>query len=319
MADCENRPSLLTEKLALSRPNGGVASSLVSMHESNLEPEAKRANPAPGGITFAEDVDAPQKSDDAVQKPRGVQFQISVASRADGDEETLETSENKQYGDEGGGELTKKKTGISRFLKGDAHGGSSKKSKARHTLGFPGRKSMAKRTTSKKNENNLKTRKTFGAPPSASVLDEDVVLDDVSNILLQSSGDRVGREEKKGGPSSSGDGTCLKRHGKGKVDNNRSRSASRGPRRGRDRFRGMGAIFSTSQVRNAPRSPRPTVKGDAAEGNSSKTLLSFLRSKRMTSPSPNRDSDHSDVMDAEHEGENVAAVMRGEEFHSKRQ
>lgn len=313
MEDCENRPSQLADKLALSRPNAGVASSLESMPESDLLPGVKGGNPVPGGIIFAEDGDAPKKSDDGVQKPRGVQFQTSAVSGADGDGEIVKTSEGKQYGDGGGGEFTRKRTGLSRFLKGDAQGESSKKSKARNTLGFSGRKSMAKRTTSKKKVNILKTRKTVGAPPSASILDEGVNLDDVPTALMQSSPDRVGREKEQGGPCSTGDGAFLKRHGKGKVDNLRSRSSSRGPRRGRDRFRGMGAIFSTSQVRDAPRSPRATVGGETAEGTSSKALLSFLRSKRIASPIPNRDSDLSDHMDAECEGDKLEAVVRGEE------
>lgn len=77
------------------------------------------------------------------------------------------------------------------------------------------------------------------------------------------------------------------------VSKKRSRSMSRGPRRGRDRFRGVGQLFSTSAARNAPRPPRTTIDEDIPAGTSSKTLLKLLHKKRMVSPSPDRASSES--------------------------
>lgn len=67
----------------------------------------------------------------------------------------------------------------------------------------------------------------------------------------------------------------------------RSRSMSRAPRRGRDRFRGMGATFSTSKARNPPRPPRTTgSKPNIPATIKSSQVLSSLRGKRSMSPRP---------------------------------
>lgn len=71
---------------------------------------------------------------------------------------------------------------------------------------------------------------------------------------------------------------------------NRSRSMSRGPRRGRDRFRGMGAMFSTSKARNPPRPPRETGSNEnIPAGTKSSKVLSIIRGRRPISPSPGRE------------------------------
>lgn len=75
----------------------------------------------------------------------------------------------------------------------------------------------------------------------------------------------------------------------------RSRSMSRGPRRGRERFRGVGAMFSTSKARNPPRPPRPSRDFSGVEntpaGSKSSQVLSLLRGKRPLSPGPSRPSE----------------------------
>jgi hypothetical protein len=73
----------------------------------------------------------------------------------------------------------------------------------------------------------------------------------------------------------------------------RPRSLSKGPRRGRDRFRGVGVLFSTSAKRRGPRPPaRTSLTHDGTErrNESVKTsaLATFVKSKRVVSPSPAR-------------------------------
>lgn len=73
-----------------------------------------------------------------------------------------------------------------------------------------------------------------------------------------------------------------------KVLKGRPRSLSRGPRRGRDRFRGIGNFFSTSSKRLPARPPRTVAVESIPEGTSSRIVLTLLRSRRAMSPSPTR-------------------------------
>jgi hypothetical protein len=91
-------------------------------------------------------------------------------------------------------------------------------------------------------------------------------------------------------------GTPLAGSSSGAPIQKRPHSLSKGPRRGRDRFRGIGAMFSTSAKRRGARPPGDKKQtGNAThsfcdaepvgEGNS---MRSMFTSKRMVSPSPVR-------------------------------
>jgi hypothetical protein len=76
----------------------------------------------------------------------------------------------------------------------------------------------------------------------------------------------------------------------------RARSASRGPRRGRERFRGIGALFSSSAARHPPRPPGAVQDDDVVlrVNSTSKRMLAVFRSRRVLSPSPTRHNATSD-------------------------
>jgi hypothetical protein len=235
-------------------------------------------DPGMSGATTTGDMDGQKKAPSSL---RGVAFQES-ALRTDGcGEGGVAPSPSS---------MEKKKSQFSRFLegKGMTHGGSISPSKAaRKTFGNlqAKRKSMSPTPSPTAGSPDAKvdqahwgamqTRKTFGTVQSPAKFGGD---DDASEPILEvGERGRVGRGER-GVDEEDGASKYKKR----------SRSASRGPRRGRDRFRGMGVLFSTSKTRNAPRPPRATVDEKNRDGTSGKVLLTLLRSRRMASPSPER-------------------------------
>jgi hypothetical protein len=82
----------------------------------------------------------------------------------------------------------------------------------------------------------------------------------------------------------------LRREPTARIFKKRARSASRGPRRGRDRFRGIGAFFSNSAARHAPRPPGAAQEEETIPPTNTmnKRFLAVMRSKRVLSRSPVR-------------------------------
>jgi hypothetical protein len=182
------------------------------------------------------------------------------------------------------GKMEKKKSQFSRFMKGEGLGGvgvTSPKYAARKTFANlqSKRKSMgATRNTSP--EKCIATRKTLGVADAATF-----DLDDASDS------EHGGTLAERPGNGERSDAVSMQAVPHGGSKCKRSRSLSRGPRRGRDRFRGVGAMFSTSKTRNAPRPPRATNNADIPAGTSSNVLLSLIRARRKGSPSRRRVSD----------------------------
>jgi hypothetical protein len=85
---------------------------------------------------------------------------------------------------------------------------------------------------------------------------------------------------------------AIRREPTARIFKRRARSASRGPRRGRERFRGIGALFSSSAARHPPRPPGAAQDDDVAlhVNSTSKRILAVLRSRRVLSPSPSREN-----------------------------
>lgn len=183
----------------------------------------------------------------------------------------------------------KRKSQFSRFLKGEALAGggvTSPKKAARKTLANlqSKRKSMGPQR-SPRGQRGLVTRKTLGTVGLAKNCELNL-NGGIEPILNHDASERDGR---RGIPSEIDTSRGLSRVVSTKLSN-RSRSLSRGPRRGRDRFRGMGASFSTSKARDAPRRPRTAGGEEVPEGSSSRVVMSVIRSKRKVSPSPSRAS-----------------------------
>lgn len=183
------------------------------------------------------------------------------------------------------GVLNTRKSHFSRFLKGDASQAgdsvSPRKAKAaRKTLTdlMPKRKSTAFIRLGSSPKDTIITRKTLGNVGLET--ENDLALDQEDMVEVEALSANV----------STNNGTRFPRAPsrvlqRGK-DMNRSRSMSRGPRRGRDRFRGVGAMFSTSKARNAPRPPRQYGVENVPAGMKSSKGLSILRGKRSKSPDP---------------------------------
>lgn len=278
-----NTPSTTHEKNVLSGSDTAMAVSIEAITLSTACDEQKNGGQARNHESHA---DA-----EKTVKSRGVQFLPAEASGAEAGDSNLMTASPETDDDS----VKKRKSRMSRLLKGD--GGTMKRSKTRKSMASAsaimfGGKGMAKRTTSGKHSDALQGRKTVGTQ-SMAIGGNDEENDGHSNVYMQIDDDSSAPRGRSQARNDQPDRPTRK---VGEVkEGNRSRSASRGPRRGRDRFRGVGTIFSTSKARNAPRPPRATVDGEDAEGSSSKALLSRLRAKRMASPSPTRDS-----FDSEH-------------------